>query len=262
MIKFIRILKKTIGMSVSREMAYKWNFYLKALACALSDFVGPLLTLLIYSASEGIPGWGFYEFLLFQGTLTLVFGLGHAFVMMMPYEIMQAVRMGEFDKYLVKPFNTLLYSLATSFDMEGLAEVAVGIIIVAFSMFKLGISIFSFNFLAFIVLIIAGFLVQAAAMTLVSALSFIVVNSDALVQLYFKISDFVRYPLNVYNFGIRFFLTFLFPLAISSFYPSIVLLQGATPKVMLTALLPITAFVIASLILWNKAMKNYTSAGG
>ncbi len=262
MIKFIRILKKAIGMSLAEEMAYKWNFYVKAFACAISDFVGPLLTLLIYTTSEGIPGWGFYEFLLFQGTLTLVFGLGHTFVMMMPYDIMSSVRLGEFDKYLVKPFNTLLYMLATSFDMEGLAEVLVGIIIVAFSMFKLGISVLSFDFLAFIVLVIAGFLMQAAAMTLISAISFIVVNSDALVQLYFKISDFVRYPLNVYNFGIRFFLTFMFPLAISSFYPSIVLIQGATPKIMLTALIPIAVFLVASVLLWNRAMKSYTSAGG
>jgi len=54
----------------------------------------------------------------------------------------------------------------------------------------------------------------------------------------------------------------MFPLAISAFYPSIVLIQGATPKIMLTALIPIAVFLVVSVLLWNRAMKSYTSAGG
>ncbi len=260
--RFFRVLKKGIGMSLSQERAYKWNFYVKAFASTVADFVGPLLTLLIYSSSEGIPGWGFYEFLLFQGTLILVFGLGHTFTLLFPYDVIRSVREGEFDKYLVKPLNTMLYIFATTFEMEGIPEVLVGMLITGFCMFKLGISVFSLNFLAYVVLIAAAFFAQAAVMVLVSSLSFIVVNSDALMMLYFKISDFIRYPLNVYTVGIKFFLTFMLPLAVASFYPATVLIQGATAKIMAMSIIPVIIFTIVAVLFWNYAMKKYTSAGG
>jgi ABC-2 type transport system permease protein len=262
MMKFLRLEKKTIGMSLASEMAYKTNFYIKAFAMVLADFVGPLLTLLIYSATLGIPGWTLDEFLLFQGTLILVFGLGHTFTMHFPYEVIHCIREGEFDKYLVKPYNTLLYLLAESFIIDGLPEVAVGICLVAYTMIKLGLSVFSFSFFWYLVLVAAGLLVQVSVMVFISASAFLVVRSEALMNLYFKLSDFVRYPLNVYALGIQFALTFLFPLAVSSFYPAEVLLRGATPKILLSVLIPVVLFTVLSVFLWNLAMKKYTSAGG
>ena len=262
MMKFLRIEKKTVGMSLAGEMAYKTNFYIKAFAMVLADFVGPLLTLLIYSTTLGIPGWSLNEFLLFQGTLILIFGLGHTFVMHFPYEIIHSIREGEFDKYLVKPYNTMLYILSESFIIDGLPEVAVGICLVTYTMIKLGLSVFSFDFFWYLILVAAGLLMQIAVMVFISAFAFLVVKSEALINLYYKLSDFVRYPLNIYAIGIQFALTFFFPLAVSSFYPAEVLLRGATPKILLSILIPVIIFTAISVYLWNMAMKKYTSAGG
>jgi ABC-2 type transport system permease protein len=260
--KFLRILQKTIGMSLAGEMAYKTNFFIKGLAMILSDFVGPLLTLIIYSTTLGIPGWSLNEFLLFQGTLILVFGLGHTFTLHFPYEVIHSIREGEFDKYLVKPYNTLLYLLSESFVLDGVAEVFVGIAIITYSMMQLGLTVFSFNFALYLILILAGVLIQAAMMILISSIAFLVVRSEALINLYYKLSDFARYPMNVYAVGIQFTLTFLFPLAVSAFYPVTVLLKGATLLLLLKILAPIIVFLIISICLWNAAMKKYTSAGG
>lgn len=260
--KLYRLQKRAISMALSSELAYKGNFILKCAAMALLDLVGPLLTLLIYNTTQGIPGWSFYELLLFQGTLILVFGLGSAFVLDMPFEVIDVIRGGEFDFYLTRPYNTLLYTIATSFDMDGLAEIVVGLAIVTYSMAKLGISILTTNFLMYLVFVVAGFLVQVAVMTLVSSLAFLVVKSDALMHLYFKISDFVRYPITIYHGGIVFALTFLLPLAVSSFYPAKALLGRLEPLTMLVVLIPVVLFVALSVLLWNAAMKRYTSAGG
>ena len=167
--KFLRILQKTVGMSLAGEIAYKTNFFIKCFAIVLSDFVGPLLTLIIYSTTLGIPGWSLNEFLLFQGTLILVFGLGHTFTLHFPYEVIHSIREGEFDKYLVKPYNTLLYLLSESFILDGVAEVFVGIAIITYSMIQLGLTVFSVNFALYLLLILAGVLIQAAMMIFISS---------------------------------------------------------------------------------------------
>jgi len=180
----------------------------------------------------------------------------------LPFEVIHAIREGEFDIHLVKPYNTMLYMLAISFDMDGLAEVLVGLAIITYSMIKLNLSVLTLGFLMYLVFIIAAFFVQIAVMVLVSSLAFLVVKSDALMHLYFKISDFVRYPVTVYHISIVFFLTFFLPLAISSFYPATALLKGVSLLTALTVLAPVVLFVAVSVFLWNLAMKSYTSAGG
>ncbi|MBW2969055.1 ABC-2 family transporter protein [Candidatus Woesearchaeota archaeon] len=260
--KFLSLEKKSILLALASDMAYKTNFYIKCFALVLADFIGPLMTILIYTTTLGIPGWTMFEFLFFQGTLILVFGFGHAFAIVLPYEVIDCIRDGEFDQYLVKPFNTLLYLISRSFELEGLAEMAAGFVIIVYSMIMLKSSIFSFNFLLFIVLVLVGCMIQIAAMIFISSIAFLAVRSDALMDLFFKVSDFARYPLSVYSFGIRFFLTFLFPIGVSSFYPAVVFLKGASFSFLASVLIPSVLFVMFSVILWNISMKSYTSAGG
>ncbi len=262
LIKFLRIELKNIGLEISANMAYKTNFFIKCLANLVSDFVGPIVTLIIYSTTMGIPGWNMYELLLFQGTMTIVFGFGNTFALSMPYNVIETVRDGEFDKYLVKPLNTLVYVFTESINSEGFAEMTAGVAILVYSMIMLGITPVSFNFVVYLVLVLAGFAIQLAMSILIGSVSFLVVKSDALMNLYFKITDFARYPLNVYSGGVRFFLTFIIPLGVSSFYPATILLKGATPVLLLSTVLPVFLFCTISVLLWNRAMKKYSSAGG
>ncbi|MCG2717968.1 MAG: ABC-2 family transporter protein [Nanoarchaeota archaeon] len=243
-------------------MAYKTNFAIKMLAFIIMDMIGPLVALLIYKNTAGIPGWTFEEFILFTGTLTLVFGFGHAAVIMMPARIIDDVRQGHFDKHLLRPFKSLTYFLFSSPDIDGVAEITVGLILVSWAFVKLGLTVFSWNFLIYIFLIIIGFIFQYAVMIMISALAFLFVKSWALFDVFFTLTNFARYPLTVYGGGITFFLTFMFPIAISASYPADALLNGISGFGILKIVLPVFLFLFVSVWFWNMAMKKYSSAGG
>ncbi|OYT32376.1 hypothetical protein DRJ22_01610 [Candidatus Woesearchaeota archaeon] len=260
--KLLKLYLKGFSIDLSREMIYKGNFLVKALAFVLTDFISPIFALLVYAATPGIPGWSFYEFILFQGTLVIVLGLGHLFVLVLPFDTIEAIDRGEFDKFLVKPFPPLLYLLSQSVLVEGVIEFFAGVVITGFAFFHLGINLLSLKFLVFAGLIFLGVLFQFAVMILVSALAFLVVKSEALMNLYFKLSDFARYPLTVYPFGLKLFLIFLFPVAVCSFFPAEILLRGVDLKLLFLAVVPVLAFFGVSVFFWNLAMRKYASAGG
>ncbi|MBT3304267.1 hypothetical protein HN592_04110 [Candidatus Woesearchaeota archaeon] len=262
MISLFKIIKRAMIMRISEDFAYKLNFFIKFFAVMLRDFIGPLVILLIYTTTAGIPGWSFYEFILFQGTLTLVFGFGYLFAVMIPVEVMHNVRTGTFDKFLLKPLNTLVYLTASSFEWAGLAQILVGIALIVFAFIKLNLTVLSSNFVLYLILIFFGFLFQYAVMILIAALTFLWVQSWALLDLFFKLTDFARYPSGIYGSSLQFFLTFLFPVAISAFFPVEVLLRGFNTILLLKIIVPVLAFFIVSLLLWNLAMRKYTSAGG
>ena len=207
--KYLNLFKKTFALELSSEMAYKGNFFIKSLGLILADFIGPLVILLIYTNSSGIRGWGFEEFILFQGTFVLVTGLSHFLLLGLPFQVIENVREGTFDKILIKPFNPLIYLSFTSIDLEGLAEVLAGLSLVIWGFIKLDILIVSFNTLLYIFLILVAFIFLYAAFVLMSAMAFLFVKSFGLFDLFFKIIDVARYPLNIYEGGMRFIFTFL-----------------------------------------------------
>ncbi|MDD5178100.1 MAG: ABC-2 family transporter protein [Candidatus Nanoarchaeia archaeon] len=259
---YFTLLRKSFEMELSSELAYKWNFIIKSVALVLLSIVTPLVTLLIYSNTSGIPGWGFEEFILFQGTIILVLGVGRFCMLEFPARVIQNIRKGEFEKFLTKPFDPLLYLTFSSVQIEGLAEIATGLALVAWSFIKLNLSIISIGFLLYIFLIILAILFVYSFMILISALAFLFVDSWALFDLFFRFTDLARYPTSVYGAGVRFFITFIFPLAILGNYPAEALTKGISLGLILEIIIPVIIFFIISLFLWKWAMKKYTSAGG
>jgi ABC-2 type transport system permease protein len=246
---------------VLRDFAYKGDFFIKAFSTIFSDLIMPITTIFIYASSKGIPGWSLEQLLLFQGTLIMIFGMSRTVSYAFTWWVLDAINWGNFDQYLLKPYSTLLYIMALTVDHYGIAEALAGLLIVIYSMGQLGMSILSFTTLMYIMFAIAGVLVIVSSQILTAAMGFIAVKSEALMHLHSKLTDFARYPLNIYGIGIKFFLVFLFPMAVSSYVPAQVLIQGFRFNFLLY-LIPVMAYFGFALFLWNAAMKKYSSAGG
>lgn len=259
--KYLRLFWESLKLELSTDMAYKMNFFFKAFSLVIADIIGPLIAMLIYSTTSGIPGWRFEEFILFQGTFILVFGINHFFFITFPFAIINDIRQGTFDKILVKPYNPLLYLSSTSIDVEGLAEVFVGALLVIWAAMRLEIP-FSLNILFYLVIILCALVFFYALMIIIASLAFIFTKSFALLDLFFKMVDLARYPLNIYSTELRFFMTFIFPIAIVSSFPAEALLRGFSILRLVEIILPVIGFLIVTLFFWNYSLKKYTSSGG
>jgi len=258
--KYFTLWMRNFALALQAEMIYKVNFFVKILALMLANIIGPLITLLIYSNSAGIPGWTLQEFILFQGSFILVFGIGRTVFYLLPNLCIHAIRDGSFDKYLIKPFNTLLQLTLSSWIVDGIAEIFTGLFIVIWMIIELQIS--AWLVLAYFAVVLIAILFIYALMVLIASLAFLVVQSFALYDIFFRLSDFGRYPLDIYSGVLRFFLIFVFPIGVVAFYPVRILLGNFEPISLLYMILPVSAIFALSLFLWNLAMKRYTSAGG
>ncbi len=260
--KFLKLFVKSVGLDIAKEMTYKTNFLIKIVATSFGDIVGPLVTFFIYTNASGIPGWSLHEFILFQGVATLVLGLGKTFFLMMPYEVIEHVLNGEFDKILVKPYNTLLYMTSQSFMTESVPEIIVGLGLITYSVYALHLVVGVSALLLFLSIVLLGCLVQYASMIFIAAIAFIVIRSEALVDFFFKIIEFARYPLNIYTGALQAAFVFVFPIAVIGHFPTEALLRGLSIVQYGTIAIPVLVFFSLSLLTWNWGMKKYSSAGG
>lgn len=251
---------KNLALTLQSDMIYKANFFIKMLAFVIADIIGPIITLLIYQTTAGVPGWSFEEFILFQGSFILTFGLVRLFYLNMPGHVIRAVRDGSFDKYLVKPFHPLVQLSLSSWNLEGLAEIATALILLVWAGSQLSITLLGFLFFVFVIAL-ANVLIYSL-MIMIAAASFLFVKSWALYDIFFKVSDLGRYPTDIYGGSLRFVMTFLFPIGVIAFYPAESLLGRVHLSTLPKIVLPVVGMFILSLILWKQAMKKYTSAGG
>ncbi len=263
MIRYGKIYLKFVALDLSSELRYKLNIVMKFISLITMDFIGPLIAILIYSSTQGlgIPGWSFYEFLLFQGTLTLTLGLGHAFAFRFAWEVMDMVRHGEFDRIMVKPLKPLTYLFLGSFDFPGCAEIMAGlvIIIIALLNLKLGATMY---FIPYVIFILLGYLFQLSVGILIASIAFLFIQSWALFDVWRHLTNFARYPSIIFSLTIRFVISFIFPVAIASYYPAATLLGRLSTIEMILPMIAVVIFFIVSLIFWKFAMKKYSSAGG
>jgi len=63
--KYLTLAVKTAQIYLNKDLAYKTNFIIVMLAMVLGDLVSPMIALIIYGTTVGIPGWTFHQFLLF-----------------------------------------------------------------------------------------------------------------------------------------------------------------------------------------------------
>lgn len=261
-IQYFKIWLKGTKMVIAREMTYPSQFFLQLFARIVWGIVGPLFALIVYNTTSGIPGWTFEQILLFYGTFNLSLGIAHTLFLDLAYWIPLEIETGIFDKYLIRPMKLLPLLLSTGFSSEGPTDVIVGLSLVIYAISKIGAVSFS-SILIYSVLVGISVLIWFGIILMIIGLSFIFVRTELIWNIFDTFIEFVRYPLTIYSGSIQFFLTFLIPLGIASFYPASFLLGLAVNPITLV-FTSIAAFVFfgANYAILNYGLRRHTSAGG
>jgi len=259
--KYVLLWKNSLKLALSAELAYKANFFIRCVGMLIFGLFGPLLAILIYSNTSGIPGWTFWEFLLFQGIGVLIWGLGELFLFGFVWEIMESIRHGVFDRVLVRPFNSLLFLTFTSIDLDGAPKVLLGLFLIVLSLVKIS-GITAIGMAAFALMILLALTFMYAFAIFVASLAFLVTKSFGLFSLFVTAEEYTKFPLTVYGPVIGFIFTFVLPFGLATFYPAQAILGRLAWSTAGWMALSVLGFLGVALLVWRTAMKRYSSAGG
>ena len=260
--KFWRIWKGWFKLQIASEMAYRFNFLLKTIAFVTFDMFGPFLAMVIYSVSNGLPGWTFEEFLLLQGTFILSTGITHLFFWGFSGKIVEEVRWGNYDRELVKPANPLLLALANGSDLDGLPRALTGMVISAYALWQIGWVFNLLQLFAYGILIVAAVTFLLSLQVIIAAMAFLFVKSYTLMNIFDILTDIGKNPISVFgSFGALIF-TFAFPIGLAAFYPASAIL-GKLSLLQVGGVIGVAlAFFGFGALLWSIGIKKYASAGG
>jgi ABC-2 type transport system permease protein len=216
---YLRILLTFARNSLIRDMTFRWNFVIQTVSSMVWMLMNLGFYLLIYQFTDHIVGWGKYEFFVFIATTMIVNSLVQALFMPNVDEFSEMIRTGGLDFALLKPIDTqFLISLArTNWSAFGNLGVGLALLLYSVAHFEPG-AVTLAGVLLYPIYVLFGVAILYAIMISLAATSIWLGRNQTLYDFWFYITNFSRYPMDIYDgkWGtpLRLAFTFVIPILV------------------------------------------------
>ena len=213
--------------------------------------------MVIYSQTQGIQGYSFWQVLFFFATFNLI-DTASQFLLREVYRFRYYVLNGTFDYFLTKPMSPLFRSLFGGSDILDIPMLAISIIFVYYSTFKLT-TVAPIDLIIYGLLVINALIIALAIHIIVISIGVLTTEVDNTIMLYRDLTQMGRIPVDVYREPISWIITFVIPIGVMMTFPAKALMGLlSTQFVLISIFLSLTIFFLC-LRFWKYAIKNYSS---
>lgn len=265
--------------SLVRDMMFRTNFLLEAVSSLSWSLMNVGFYWIVFEHASSIgaqTGWGKYEFFVFMGTTWIINSLVQAFFMPNSEEFSEMIRTGGLDFAMLKPIDTQFLISFRKVSWSSLSNLLLGILLVVLSLNQLATRaenpwrLEPASLLLYPLYIACGAAILYSLMICLAATSVWLGRNQTLYDFWFYITNFSRYPMEIYarGWGIPLWLifTFVIPVLVVVNVPARLLAQPLTPRaswewpLALFTLFATVACLLASRWVFQKALLSYRSA--
>jgi ABC-2 type transport system permease protein len=265
MLDSLRLYPKFIGIAIRSRMQYRSDFLLGVIGVIILNIVNLSLISILISRFQALAGWRFWEIVMLYAMWLLshsVYAVFFWHLVLLDEDILH----GRFDQYLVRPCSPLIQFLGREINYMGVADIifASTAFSLAYSNLELRWSLLQWAFFALALL--AGLVIEISISWIIGSISFWTGRSRALFSISIRFSVLSQqYPIDIFGYWYRVFVTGFLPIAFMNYYPLTILLgkQNALEIPLLGLLSPVVAIVMLLIgwSVWKKGLAGYTSSG-
>ena len=273
---YLGVLRTFIRNSLVRDLSFRSNFVIETVASLSWILMNLGFYLLIFMYTDSIgkdTGWGKYEFFVFLATTMFVNSIVQAFFMPNMQEFSELIRTGGLDFALLKPIDTQFLISLQRVEWSALGNFFVGVVLLAYSLVRLTtrpenpLSVSLISVLLYPFYLACGVLILYSLMIALAATSIWLGRNQTLYNFWFYITNFSRYPMEIYRgpYGqpLQNFFTFIIPVLIVVNVPARLMAWPLTRLDWLLSTFAIVATVLSVLVsrwVFQRALLSYRSA--
>ena len=262
--RYLRLYFTCIKRSIVSRLEYKKDTIISIFAFLISNVCSLLSIYFILGTIPSLNNYGIEEIGFLYGFSMIPVAIDHLFsddLWMVAYH---KVRMGEMDRYFLRPVPVLFQVIAETFQPEGFGEMIVGIVMLSICGNLINVT-WSFGMiLMLVVAALFGAIIITSIKIICSSFAFRFKRSGQLLQIVYGFISYTRYPLAIYPKFIKIILTFVFPFALVISLPIEVLLYNEYSPYLLCLIIILVAifFLAISIFIWIINIRKYESSGG
>ncbi len=265
--------------SLVRDMTFRTNFIIQCVSSIGWTLMNVGFYLIIFQYTNTIgegSGWDRDRFFLFIATTWFINSLVQAFFMPNAEEFSELIRTGGLDFALLKPIDTQFLISFRKVDWSALSNFLAGFVIAIVSLHSLGTRQVDpmipslLSVVMYVIFIACGVAIMYSLMICLSATSIWLGRNQTLYNFWFYITNFSRYPMEMYNRGwgvpLYGFFTFVVPVLLVVNVPARLIAKPIDPRTREEwmfvgwALVATLLSLLASRWVFKKALSSYRSA--
>jgi len=261
LLRYFRLYFLIEAQYIKARMQYRADFIISSIGMFFTSLATLAVFWVLFQSIPNLAGWNFME---------MVFIYAFYMIAISPMQILfdqvwwlrYDVQLGTFLKYYFRPLNMMFYYLSERFDLKGLTQLALGVVLLIYASIKLGIHWGPLNVLLLLAVLFGASLVLISIVTIASCSAFWITNSFPVLNLAWKLREFSPYPMSIFDGAFRFVFTFLLPIGFIAFFPAQLFLrpQEVSPLIYFTPLVGIGLFALTYWI-WMLGVNQYTGTG-
>ncbi|GGG26051.1 ABC transporter permease [Paenibacillus abyssi] len=259
----IYIYFRLMTQHVKAILEYQADFWIAMCAAMLTQILGIVFIWVIFDQITDIHGWVFWEIAFLYSLVFMSEGVS-SFLFNGIWLINSFVNRGEMDRFLVRPLPPVLQVASSAFGMNGIGNLAIGIIFLIQSIRHIEMAWTWWQLLLVVVFVISGVMIRISVNLASNSISFWTQGPrNSFPMMIHTVSDFVKYPITIFTGGIQLFVSIAVPYAFISYYPASFLFGKGEDWSWLGMLTPVVAAacLMLSIRLFNTGLRKYESAG-
>ncbi len=257
-----KIYRLLAAQNLKRLMEYRADFLTGAVSFLIDQAIGIAFIFIIFTQIPQLAGFTFPQILFIYGLSQIPKGLDHLLADNLWCVGYFIVRKGDFDKYLIRPINPLFHVIAETFQVDAIGELIVGIGLLIYACPSAELHINVWTVLLTVIAVPFAALIYTSLKIITASFAFWMKSSGFIIQMVYGMNEFSKYPTTIYSLPVRIFVTYIIPFAFTGYYLSLYILTGTDPLWSIGGVILIsTVLFVISLLIWNKGLSAYESAG-
>jgi ABC-2 type transport system permease protein len=268
--RYVRVLLTFARNSLVRDLSFRSNFLIECISTVSWVLMNLGLYVLVFDYTDEIgrgSGWGKYEFFAFLSTTMFINSVVQAWFMPNAEEFSELIRTGGLDFALLKPIDTQFLISLQRVDWSSLANFVFAAGLLAYSLARLQFVPGPLQTLLYVGYLAVGVVILYSLMIMLSATSVWLGRNQTLYDFWFYITNFSRYPMEIYRGPIgtplKWSFTFIVPVLVVVNVPARLMtrpLAADAWPLMLFALAAAGVSLAASRWVFQRALLAYRSA--
>jgi ABC-2 type transport system permease protein len=244
------------------RVSYRGDFFVSLATSFAATIFALLFVVVLFQKTSRLAGWRFEEILFLYGFSLIPYGLFNIISLNL-YDFGNTyIIEGKFDRVLLRPVSSLFQVLFEAFRIESLQEIATGTFCVVWASRHLHVAWTAEKAGLFVFFGICAGVIYLSVFLILTTVSFWWEDRIGVHPPIWNVIAFGRYPLSIYSGMVQFFLCWIIPFGLATYYPSVRLLgRSVTPEY--APLVPVVAaaFFTFAVLLWNSGTRHYSSTG-
>lgn len=258
--RYLSLWRRFAVMGLARMLEYRVNFAV-GVASGLGGLVLAVLTfLIIYQFTDDVAGWSQAQALLLVGVYKVAEGLIGLQVAPNMQAIPGYIRTGDLDFILLSPVPSRFLVSVRTLALPAAFDVLSGLVVVVYAGNGAHVHWSVVGVAEASVFLLCGLLLLYSVWFLTVTLAFWLVQVQTLDTLFASLFETARYPVSFFKGLVRGLLTFAFPVAFATTFPTQALLGTSDPALLLVGTLLAALALAGTQRCWDCAVRRYSSA--